>query len=181
MTVTPTPTPTLEAVTDFIFLGSKIIVDGYCSHEIKRCFLLGSTLEKGIATHCSVLAWRIPWTEEPGGLRSIGSQRVKHRTISSCVTGFSAQQRTTKAVWALICPGSDCLVPVLAYCRAPASSSVNGADTAFLLGVPRTEEPGGLQSMGSVTLQAQKTATCQGQIICPMAKKPWDGYIWNLE
>ena len=35
-------------------------------------------LEKGMATHCSVLAWRIPWTEEPGGLQSIGSQRVRH-------------------------------------------------------------------------------------------------------
>ena len=32
-------------------------------------------LEKGIATHSSILAWRIPWTEEPGGLQSIGSQR----------------------------------------------------------------------------------------------------------
>ena len=32
---------TMETVTDFIFLGSKIIVDGDCSHEIKRCFLLG--------------------------------------------------------------------------------------------------------------------------------------------
>ena len=31
----------VEAVTDFIFLGSKITVDSYCSHEIKRCFLLG--------------------------------------------------------------------------------------------------------------------------------------------
>ena len=30
-------------------------------------------LEKGMATHCSVLAWRIPWTEEPGGLQSMGS------------------------------------------------------------------------------------------------------------
>ena len=30
------------------------------------------TLEKGMATHSSILAWRIPWTEEPGGLRSIG-------------------------------------------------------------------------------------------------------------
>ena len=29
-------------------------------------------LEKGMATHSSILAWRIPWTEEPGGLRSIG-------------------------------------------------------------------------------------------------------------
>ena len=31
-------------------------------------------LEKGMATHCSILAWRIPWTEEPGGLQSTGSQ-----------------------------------------------------------------------------------------------------------
>ena len=35
-------------------------------------------LEKDIATHSSILAWRIPWTEEPGGLQSIGSQRVGH-------------------------------------------------------------------------------------------------------
>ena len=35
-------------------------------------------LEKGIATHSSILAWRIPWTEEPGRLRSMGSQRVGH-------------------------------------------------------------------------------------------------------
>ena len=35
-------------------------------------------LEKGTATHSSILAWRIPWTEEPGGLQSIGSQGVGH-------------------------------------------------------------------------------------------------------
>ena len=35
-------------------------------------------LEEGMATHSSILAWRIPWTEEPGGLRSIASQRVRH-------------------------------------------------------------------------------------------------------
>ena len=34
--------------------------------------------EKGMATHSSVLAWRIPWTEEPGGLLSMGSQTVRH-------------------------------------------------------------------------------------------------------
>ena len=33
-------------------------------------------LEEEMATHCSILAWRIPWTEEPGGLQSMGSQRV---------------------------------------------------------------------------------------------------------
>ena len=34
-------------------------------------------LQKGIATHSSILAWRIPWTEEPGGLQSIGLQGVR--------------------------------------------------------------------------------------------------------
>ena len=36
------------------------------------------TLEKGMATHSCILAWRIPWTEEPGGLQSVGSQRVSY-------------------------------------------------------------------------------------------------------
>ena len=35
-------------------------------------------LEKGMATNSSILAWRIPWTEEPGGLQSMESQRVGH-------------------------------------------------------------------------------------------------------
>ena len=35
-------------------------------------------LEKEMATHSSILAWRIPWTEEPGGLQSMGSRRVRH-------------------------------------------------------------------------------------------------------
>ena len=35
-------------------------------------------LEKEMAVHSSILAWKIPWTEEPGGLQSIGSQRVGH-------------------------------------------------------------------------------------------------------
>ena len=38
----------------------------------------GRSLEEEMATHSSVLAWRIPWTEEPGRLHSIGSQRVGH-------------------------------------------------------------------------------------------------------
>ena len=35
-------------------------------------------LEKEMATHSSILAWKIPWMEEPGGLQSMGSQRVGH-------------------------------------------------------------------------------------------------------
>ena len=35
-------------------------------------------LEEEMATHCSIPAWKIPWTEEPGGLQSTGWQRVEH-------------------------------------------------------------------------------------------------------
>ena len=35
-------------------------------------------LEKGMATHSSILAWEVPWIEEPGGLQSMGSQRVEY-------------------------------------------------------------------------------------------------------
>ena len=35
-------------------------------------------LEEGMTTHSSILAWRVPWTEEPGGLQLMGSQRIRH-------------------------------------------------------------------------------------------------------
>ena len=38
----------------------------------------GRSLEKEMATHSSILAWKIPWTEEPDKLQSMGSQRVRH-------------------------------------------------------------------------------------------------------
>ena len=92
-----------ETVSDFTFGGSKITADGDCSHEIKRCLLLGRKVmtklesifksrditllikvhlikatEKAMAPHSSTLAWKIPWMEEPGRLQSMGSRRVGH-------------------------------------------------------------------------------------------------------
>ena len=95
---------TVETVSDFIFWGCKITADGDCSHEIKTHLLLGrkvmtnldsilkirditlskkvhlvkAILEKEMATHSSVLAWRIPGTREPGGLPSMGLHSVRH-------------------------------------------------------------------------------------------------------
>ena len=40
-------------------------------------------LEVGMATHSSILAWKIPWTEEPGGLQSTGLQRVRYEQLST--------------------------------------------------------------------------------------------------
>ena len=49
----------------------------------KRCifqeeYLLSTYVEKEMATHSSILAWKSPWTEEPGGLQPTGSQRVRN-------------------------------------------------------------------------------------------------------
>ena len=43
-----------------------------------RSLGLEDPLEKEMVTHSSILAWKIPWTEEPGGLQSMGLQRVRH-------------------------------------------------------------------------------------------------------
>ena len=47
-------------------------------------------LEEGMATHSSILAWRIPWTEEPGGLQSIGLQKVRHDCSDLALTPRSS-------------------------------------------------------------------------------------------
>ena len=48
------------------------------SQEMQVRLGLEDPMEEGMATHSSILIWRIPWTEEPGGLQSIGLQRVRH-------------------------------------------------------------------------------------------------------
>ena len=42
-------------------------------------------LEEGMATHSSILAWRIPWTEEPGGIQSMGLQRLGTTDVTACM------------------------------------------------------------------------------------------------
>jgi len=44
------------------------------------------SLEKGMVSHSSCLAWRIPWTEEPGGLQSMGSQRIRYDCVINTFT-----------------------------------------------------------------------------------------------
>ena len=50
-------------------------------HSVEFERELGGETEKAMATHSNILAWKIPWTEEPGGLQSMGSQRVEHDLI----------------------------------------------------------------------------------------------------
>ena len=72
----------LETVTDFLLLGSKV-TGSLVARMVKnlpamwetwvRALGLEEPLEKEMATHSSILAWRIPWTEEPGRLQSMES------------------------------------------------------------------------------------------------------------
>ena len=55
-------------------LGSALISVFYMVQSLSG----EDPLEEGKATHSSILVWRIPWTEEPGGLQSIGSQRIRN-------------------------------------------------------------------------------------------------------
>ena len=51
---------------------------GRCKETWVRSLGQEDNLQEGMATHSRILVWRIPWREEPGGLQSIGSQRVCH-------------------------------------------------------------------------------------------------------
>ena len=72
----------------YLLLSFNIVRASLVAQRIKRLPAMPETrvrslgwedpLEKEMATHSSILAWRIPWTEEPGGLQSTGSQRVGH-------------------------------------------------------------------------------------------------------
>ena len=60
-------------------------------------WLLGQEdpLEKEMATHSNILAWEIPWTEEPGGLQSMGSQRIRHDFTKNDLTVLTESHKTS--------------------------------------------------------------------------------------
>ena len=89
------PAP-VEKKTPLGFLGGSDGKESPCIRET-RVPSLGQEdpLEKGMATHSSILAWKIPWREEPGGLQSVGSQRVGH--LGKQVSPSAAAPQVCKA------------------------------------------------------------------------------------
>ena len=62
-----------------LFPGDSVVKNLPAMQETwVRCLVWEDALEKETATHSSILAWKIPWSEEPGGLQSVGLQRVVH-------------------------------------------------------------------------------------------------------
>ena len=68
----------LNPIKLWAFLVAQMIKDLPAMETCIQSLGWEDPLEKGMATHCSILAWRSPWTEEPGGLQSMGSQRGRH-------------------------------------------------------------------------------------------------------
>ena len=62
----------------YVFLGVCVCLYGHVCICWFVCICMFMGLEEGVATHSSILAWSIPWTEEFGRLQSIGSYRVQH-------------------------------------------------------------------------------------------------------
>ena len=115
-----------------------------------------------MATHSSILAWEIPWTEGPGGLQPMGSQRVRHDRVAP-TPACSGFQVLSCPVWivsftapfcssfcAVMCVGCETRVPGLgqalhrrACMRTPGLESVSRAEpTARLPGTPGQDPPG---------------------------------------
>ena len=67
------------------------------------------SLGKEMATHSSILAWEIPWTEEPGSLQSKGSQRVGH----DFATEYPAQEFLYNYLWYYVLPPKNFLTLIL--------------------------------------------------------------------
>ena len=71
------------------FIGSSDGKESACNAgDLDSISGLERSLEKEMATHSSILAWRIPWTEKPGRLQSMGSQRVRHYQVTNTQSTF---------------------------------------------------------------------------------------------
>ena len=66
------------------------------------------SLEEEMATHSSILAWRIPWTEEPGGLQSMGSQRIRHDWATSLSLSLGHFHYVFGLLWLLVLVAQCC-------------------------------------------------------------------------
>ena len=94
-------------------------------------------LEKEMATHSSILAWRIPWTEEPGGLQSMGSQRVGHNWATSLTHSLTSRQPASiPTSWEILRQSGEEKVKVAQSCPTlcdPMDYTVHGVLQARIL------------------------------------------------
>ena len=115
-------------------------------------------LEKGKATHSSILAWRIPWTEEIGELQSVGPQRVRHNWVTNIHTNHRGESLTMTPWlqgWSLCAVETTCVsnpmsLGISIYLSIHTEKAMAPHSSTLTWKIPWTEKPVGLQSMGSL-------------------------------
>ena len=111
-------------------------------------------LEKEMAAHSSVLAWRIPGTGEPGGLPSMGSHRVGHdwsHSAAAAVTSSYLPYKTRAYLVAQMVKNLPAMQEIQVWSLGwedPLEKGMATHSSTLTWKTPWTEEPGGLQSMG---------------------------------
>ena len=92
-------------------------------------------LEKAMAPHSSVLAWRIPGTGEPGGLPSMGSHRVGHDWSDSAAAAAAAAEYASMLLSQFVPPSPSPTVPTSLFCMSasPLGSEVRGSQSCLTL------------------------------------------------
>ena len=110
------------------------------------CHILDNFLEKAMAPHSSTLAWKIPWTEEPGGLQSMGSRRVGNDWVTSLSLFTFMHWRRKMA----------------------AHSSI------LAWRIPGTGEPGGLPSVGSHRVGHDWRDSAAAATTCWLSRACWE-------
>ena len=120
-------------------------------------------LEKGMATHSSIHAWRIPWIEEPGGLQPMGSQRVRHdwKTFTFHLHKHLITQLFLLGLW----PAS-CVAQILSPYQATAI--LNNCHWLFLINAS------GEKTVSIETVRSNKTSSAK-EVSRELTDKPNDG------
>ena len=136
-------------------------------------------LEKGMVTHSRILAWEIPWTEEPGGLQSMGSQRIRHDWATH--TFFHT-------MYAILYTLHTVLVKVTQSCPtlcshvdySPPCSSVHGILQARILEWVAIPLYRGSSQPRDWTRLFTVWATREALILCYMYYIVYIGLLWQL-
>ena len=129
-------------------------------------------LEKGVATHSSILAWRSPWTGEPGGLQSMGSQGVGHDWAADLPLSWPLQLQFSEG------PGCHCRVSAAAHASQQHSqtlvSGVCADGCSDLCEAPRVAVLVPLSLMAS---DAEHLFTCLWPSVCLLWRNVCSGLL----
>ena len=137
-------------VLGFLYLRASLVVQRLkCLAAVWETWVGEDPLEEGMATHSSILAWRMPWTEQPGRLQSLGLQRVKHDSVIEQQHSLFWASQVAQRVKNMPAGQETQETQVRSLGRKDSLEEYMATHSSILAWrMPWTEEPGGLQFTG---------------------------------